>query len=447
MSEAMLQPLAVMRWSDLDETARAQLIDRGTDKIFDPALQEAIGELIEDVRERGDAALIDALKKFDGCEVTPEQLAVSEQEFEQAESAVSEELREALRVGIRNSRAFNEAATAERRWSSETAPGLVVGEKATPVASAGLFVPSGKGSYPSVMVQIGTPAVVAGVRELTVVVPPFPGGDGHVDPAVLCAARELGIRRVFRANGPTGVAAMAFGTETIPRSVKVVGPGSPAVQAAQIQCQRFGTHTQVLLGPSESLILADDSADPDLLAADLLTEAEHGPDSAVLLVTDSQALLDRVQEHVATRIAELPEPRRGWAHLSLGEHGGAVLVADLDEAAEVANRWAPEHMQIVARDEERVLSAIEHAGEVLLGQTTPIAAANFMLGVPAALPTATFPQVTGGITAATFLKRISIAKITSEALRQIASGTEAMAEHEGFPAHAAAIRARAGEPS
>jgi histidinol dehydrogenase len=436
-------PMAVARWAELDEAGRARILERpGTAKIFDPELRASIAEIVEDVRAHGDAGVVRALKRFDGVDVAPDALRVSDAEFAAAEGAVGAAVRDGIRHAIANIRAFNEHLTREREWRTEIAPGLMVGEKSTPIASAGLFVPSGKGSFPSVLVQLGTPAVVAGVERIAVVTPPVPGGGGAVDPAVLVVARELGLRDVFRVNGPAGVAALAFGTQTIPRVRKVVGPGSPPVAATQIEVQRHGCVSQMLLGPSESLILADDSADPRLLAADLLNEAEHGPDSASVLVTDSEALLEATQTHLAAQLAQLPEPRRAYAKLALGENGGAVLVANLDEAVELANRYAPEHMQIVARDEEAVLAGIVHAGEILLGQATPIAAANYVLGVPAALPTGAFARVTGGITAEIFLKKASIAKATPEALREMAPAVLALADHEGFPAHAAAVRAR-----
>jgi histidinol dehydrogenase len=434
--------MAVMRWRTMDDAARDRLLRRGIAQIFDPGLRASVGRIVEDVREHGDAAIVRALAEFDGCRVEPDGLRVSEEEFTRAEAAVADDVRAALREGIANIRAFNEHLTAEREWRLELQPGLEVGEKSTPIASAGLFVPSGKGSFPSVLVQIGTPAVVAGVPEIAVVVPPLPGGDGAVDPAVLCVARELGITRVFRANGPAGVAALAFGTERVPRVRKVLGPGSPPVQAAQIACQAYGCHTQMLLGPSESLIIADDSADARLLAADLLNEAEHGPDSSSLLVTDSVAVVDAAQRQLGEQLAALPEPRRSYAAVALGENGGAVLVGDLEEAVEVANEYAPEHMQIVARDEERVLAGIDHAGEILLGQHTPVSLANYVAGVPAALPTGGFARVTGGVTAETFLKKTSIARAAPEALQRLAPAVLALAEHEGFPAHAAAVRAR-----
>jgi len=434
--------MRVLAWSGLDDGAREQLLGRGVTAIFNPQLRESVDLIINDVREHGDAAVIRALAKFDGCDVAEGGLGITEAEFAAARDLVPAPVQEAIAEGIANVRAFNEELTREREWRVEIQPGLTVGEKSTAIASAGLFIPSGKGSFPSVLVQIGTPAVVAGVPEIAVVVPPLPGGDGEVDPAVLCAADQLGIRQIFRANGPAGVAALAFGTESIPKVRKVLGPGSPPVQAAQIACQQYGCHTQMLLGPSESLIIADDSADARLLAADLLNEAEHGPDSASVLVTDSESLIEAAQLEIASQIALLPEPRRAYAHAALGENGGAILVADLIEAAAVANWYAPEHMQIVARDEEAVLAMIDHAGEVLLGQQTPMSLANYVIGVPAALPTGAFARVTGGVTAETFLKKVSIAKADAGALQRLSPAALALADHEGFPAHAAALRAR-----
>lgn len=343
-------PLSVVRWREADEVTRAKLLGRGVERIFDPALRESINEIIEDVREHGDRAVARALRRFDGCEVDPGELRVAPEEFERARETVAPEVLSAVGGAIASIRAFNELVVREREWRVEIKPGLIVGEKTTPIASAGLFVPSGKGSFPSVLTQLGTPAVVAGVPEIAVVVPPAPGGDG-VDPAVLCVAQELGLANVYRANGPAGIAALAFGTDTIPRVRKIVGPGSPPVQAAQIECQRFGCHTQMLLGPSESLIIADESADVRLLAADLLNEAEHGPDSSSLLVTDSEDLLTAVTAALSDQLRALPEPWRGYAEAALGRNGGCVITADLAEAVDVANAYAPEHMQLAVREE------------------------------------------------------------------------------------------------
>src|ERR1700722_16421392 len=206
LSEIQLGPLAVVRWDQADEERRRSLLARGLDKIFDPALEESIREIVEDVRANGDAAVCRALKRFDGCDITPDRLLVSDEEFERAQSGLPADLLAAMRLAIANIRAFNEYATREREWRTEIQSGLIVGEKLTPIVSVGLFVPSGKGSFPSVLTQLGVPAVVAGVPEIAVVVPTAPGGDGEVDQAVLWIARELGMRKVFRANGPAGVA-------------------------------------------------------------------------------------------------------------------------------------------------------------------------------------------------------------------------------------------------
>jgi histidinol dehydrogenase len=429
-------------WSEMSGQERTRATTRGLDKIFDPGLRASIVELIEDVRQHGDAAVARALKTYDGCDVAPDALRVTDAEFAAARDWVGPDLLAAIRDAIAHVRSFNEQLTAHGDWSFESEPGLMVGEKVSPVASAGLFVPSGKASYPSVLVQLGTPAVVAGVPEIAVVVPPVPGSGGEVDKAVLAVAAELGLREVFRANGPAGVAALALGTGTIPKVRKVVGPGSPAVACAQVEVQRYGTVTTMLLGPSESLIIADDSADPRLLAADLLNEAEHGPDSSSVLVTDSGSLLASAQAEVARQLAELPEPRRGYAAAALGTNGGAILARDLAEATDVANAYAPEHMQIAVRNEDAVLDRLHNAGEILIGQWTTISAANFIIGCPASLPTSGFAQVSGGITAETFRKRTAVARADERALRRLSESIFTFAGHEGFPAHERAVRVR-----
>ncbi len=438
----MAAPLTVHRWADLDAAGRAELLDRGLGDIFDPVLQESIAALVAEVRADGDAAVCRALARFDGCTVAPDALRVTEAEFAAARNEVPEAVQTAIRHAIDHSRRFNEQVLSHGDWRYELDPGLMVGEKRTAIASAGLFVPSGKGSFPSVLVQIGTPAVVAGVPDIAVVVPPVPGSAGHVDPAVLIVAEQLGFRDVFRANGPAGVAALAFGTESIPACRKVLGPGSPPVASAQLEIQRHGVVGMQVLAASESLILADDTADVGLLAADLLNEAEHGSDSASVLVTWSEDLITRVQPELERRLAALPEPRRTYAASAIGSVGGAIVVADRAEAIVVANLYAPEHMQIVTADDEAVLAGIDHAGEVLLGQHTPFSAGNYLIGIPATLPTSGFARVTSGVTALAFTKTISIARASESALAALAPDILALADHEGFPAHAAVIRER-----
>jgi histidinol dehydrogenase len=427
----------------MSEDARDRLCARGLDDIFDPALRASIGELIDDVRQRGDAAVCDALARHDGVMIEPDGLRVTDDELEQA--TVDPAVDAAIDDAITHLRAFNEQQLARTiDWSFESEPGLTVGEKVTPVSSAGLFTPSGKASYPSVTYQLAVPAVVAGVPQLALVVPPVPGRGGEVDPAVLVVCRKLGLRDVFRVNGPAGIAALGFGTESIPKVRKVVGPGSPAVTIAQVEMQRHGVSTMMLLGPTESLVIADGTADPARLAADLLIEAEHGTDSSVVLLTTSPQLADATEAELATRLADLPGVRATAARAALGSNGGCVVVASLDEAVAIANRYAPEHLQVAVDDGDvdRVVDELQNAGEILVGQHTPFSAANFVIGCPASLPTSGFAHVSSGITANAFLKRTAIARADATALARMTPSVIALADHEGFPAHAAALRRR-----
>ena len=435
--------MRVQRWDEMSEGSRSQLVGRGLDAIFDPALRSSIVDLIEDVRERGDAAVCDALARFDGVDVAPEGLRVTDDELDSAR--VDDAVDRAIDDAIDHVRAFNEQQLAHAGdWSFESEPGLTVGEKITPIASAGLFTPSGKASYPSVTYQLLVPAIVAGVPRIVAVVPPVPGEGGAVDPAVLVVCRKLGQRDVFRVNGPAGVAALGFGTETIPAVRKIVGPGSPAVTLAQVEMQRFGVTTMMLLGPTESIVLADDTADPERLAADLLIEAEHGTDTSVVLVTTSADLARRADDELALQLAALPERRAEAARAALGDNGGCVLVDTVEDGVAVVNRYAPEHLQVAVADDavDAVVGAITNAGEILIGQHTPFSAANFVIGCPASLPTSGFAHVSSGITAATFLKRTAVARADADALARLAPSVVALADHEGFPAHAAAIRLR-----
>jgi histidinol dehydrogenase len=432
--------LAVRRWEALSDADRRMILARSTAAIFDDELHRGVAEIVADVRDHGDAAIVRALARFDGVELAPADLRVQDEEFELARASLDEKLASAIRMGIENIRRYNERVLRDADWMEELSPGVVVGEKTSPILSAGLFVPSGKGSFPSVLMQIGTPATVAGVPTIAVVVPPMRGSTS-VDPAVLVVASELGIRDVFRVNGPAGIAALAFGTESIPRVGRVVGPGSPAVAAAQLQVHRYGCSSVMLFGPSEAIVLADEHQDPLLIAADLLNEAEHGPDSAALLVTPSEQLVQDVSRYVDEALEELPEPRREYAASAISKFGGAIIVRDLDEAVEFTNEYAPEHLLVATADPDAQLAGLRNAGEILLGDT-PIVAANLSIGVPATLPTGGFARFSSGVTARTFTKTTSIARTSEKALERLGPSILALCEHEGFPAHARSIHLR-----
>jgi histidinol dehydrogenase len=246
---------------------------------------------------------------------------------------------------------------------------------------------------------------------------------------------------VYRSNGVAGIAALALGTETIRPVLRIDGPGSPAVTATQLCIQRYGIAVGLLYGPSEAVILADETADPDLLAADLLNDAEHGPDSAALLIITDEALSDRVEALFAARLERLPEPRRNYAASSTTQYGGTIVAPDLDNALAFINDYAPEHLQLAVAAPEEILARIRNAGEILLGQGTPFAAANYSIGIPNTLPTGGFARLSSGVTAHTYLKRNSLARLDPTALDAMRPGVIALARHEGFPAHADAMGA------
>ena len=273
-------------------------------------LFETVSPIIDDVKKRGDPALIDYTRKFDGADTSDRGLKVSAAEIQAAKDNLDEGVKEVIEYSARNIRKFHKEQMPKEMWFTEVAPGIMAGEKITPITSVGLYVPSGKGSFPSVMLMLGTPAVIAGVREIIVCTPPR--SDGSLDPATLFAADICGIKDIYRVGGAQAIAAMAFGTESVPKVVKTLGPGSGYVAAAKRKL--FGEiDPGTPAGPSESIILCDEKADPRIAALDLLIEAEHGPDSAALLVTHSQEIVDGVMAEIPDMVEALPDQRKDSA--------------------------------------------------------------------------------------------------------------------------------------
>ena len=419
-----------------------EILRRSRAEIFAPERIAHVRAIIGDVHLRGDAAIIEYTQRFDGVALSPDGLRVDRREIRQAYEAVDGGLRAALASSIERARRYNEWLRPPGLTLEELEPGLTVGVKYTPVAGVGVYVPSGKGAFPSTFITLATPAVVAGVEEIIVVLPPRK--DGSADPAVLVAADLLGVSQIFRANGVAGIAGLAFGTATMPRVELLVGPGNPYVTAAQIVVQSYGVRVLSFLGPTESMIIADESADPDRLALDLLNEAEHGADSAALLVTPSAAQAEEVRERLPRYLDRLPAQRREFAEAALSRYGGAIVVDTVEEAAALANQYAPEHLQIATRDPYATLGLIRNAGEILLGQDTPFSAGNYAIGVPAALPTSGFARVTSGVTVLSYLKATSVAHLTAEGLARVRPVIERLGRYEEFPAHVLAVEARGG---
>jgi histidinol dehydrogenase len=433
----------VVRLADATPERLQRMLRRSGADIFDPERMAHVAAIIADVERRGDAALVEYTARYDGVSLTPDRLAIERDEVRRAYDAIDDGLRAALAVAIDRARRYNERLRPPALALDDLEPGITAGIKWSPVDGAGLYVPSGKGTFPSTLVTLATPAVVAGVEEIAVVVPPRP--DGSVDPAILAAADLLGVPRVFRCNGVAGIAALACGTATLPRVRVLGGPGNPYVTAAQIAVQSRGVRLLSVLGPTESMILADESADADRLALDLLNEAEHGADSAALLVTVSDALVGEVQERLPRYLAQLPERRRGFAEAAMRGRGGAVVAGSMEEALAFVNLYAPEHLQIATRDPLGTLAGVRHAGEVLLGQDTPFSAGNYAIGVPAALPTSGFARVTSGVTVWSYLKATSVASLDPRGLAAVRPVIERLGRYEDFPAHVLAVTARGVE--
>jgi len=422
----------------LSKTELDRLLRRSETDIA--ALFDAIDPVIKDIREQGDAALIRYTEKFDGATIEKLGIKVSLEEVDDARHNLSDEIKEVITYSANNIRKFHQEQMPDEMWFTEVMPGILAGEKITPITSVGLYVPSGKGSFPSVMLMLGTPAAIAGVPKIIVCTPPRQ--DGRVDPATLFAASLCGVTDVYRVGGAQAIAAMAYGTETIPKVVKILGPGNSYVTAAKRRL--FGVMDPgIPAGPSESVILCDDSAQPQIVAADLLIEAEHGPDSTALLVTHSHELIEHVIDLIPGLVAELPTERREYCETVLSNYGGLVKTRTLEESIGFVNEFAPEHLEVLVVEPMAIMPKIRNAGEILLGPYSPITIGNFSLGVNAILPTGGFAKSFSCTTVFDFLKRTSIGYVTREAYPEISRIARKFAEYEGFPAHAAAIGKRA----
>jgi histidinol dehydrogenase len=432
--------LVVRALSDLSADEVRSKLARSASAIFNDEMRAYARRVLEDVDRAGDEALVDYTKRWDGVELETSAMRVRPAEFEAAFRAVDASLLSAIDASIAASRRYNEWLRPRSEARTEIAPGIVAGVRYQPARAIGLYIPLGKGTFPSTLITMGVPAVVAGVERVVVVVPPR--REQATDPALLVAASRLGITDVFRCNGAAGVAALVVGTPTIPRTDIVIGPGNPVIAAIQQQAGAYGTRSIVTLGPTEAMILADDTADAARLTVDLLNEAEHGADTAVTLLSVSGDTAARVAALLPEYLDRLPEPQRGYARAAIACQGGIFTVAHLDEALDWINRYGPEHLQIATLAAWDVAARVRHAGEILIGQHTPFSAANYAIGVPAALPTSGAAFASSGVTVLSFLKATSTAELSAAGLAAVAPAAVRLGEHEGFPAHVAALTER-----
>lgn len=398
-------------------------------------VDETVSEIISAVRRRGDAAVIELTERFDRIALSPAQLRISAEEVDRAIDAVPEADRAALGEAATRIRAYHERQLPEdARWTD--AAGAELGWRWSAVSAAGLYVPGGLASYPSSVLMNAIPAKVAGVGRLAMVVPT---PDGVLNPLVLLAARLSGVDEIYRIGGAQAVAALAYGTESIAPVDKITGPGNAYVAAAKRRV--FGkVGIDMIAGPSEILVIADADNDPDWIALDLLSQAEHDPSAQSILITTDAAFGTAVAEAVEKRLLTLE--RREIAGASWRDNGAIITVPDLETAAALSDRIAPEHLELCVADPEALSQRITHAGAIFLGQWTPEAIGDYVGGPNHVLPTARSARFSSGLSVLDFMKRTTLARMTPEALRAIGPAAERLAQSESLEAHGLSVTAR-----
>jgi histidinol dehydrogenase len=407
---------------------------------FEIGLLADVTKIIEDVRGRGDAALIEYTRRFDGVSLQPEELRVTEDVLRHSAERVDARVLEALREAIRRVRAFHEHERTET-WEMRNERGVRLGQRITPVERAGLYVPGGTASYPSSVIMNVVPAQVAGVPRLIVTTPPRTLAE---TPAVAAALLELNVTEIYQVGGAQAVAALAYGTQTIPRVDKITGPGNKYVAAAKKLV--FGAvGIDSIAGPSEVVIIADETARAAFIAADLLAQAEHDEDASAVLITTSDELAREVAVEIAKQTESLS--RRRTIERSLQQHGAIIVVDDMREACEFVNELAPEHLEIVTRDDDAVAANIKHAGAIFFGAHTPEAVGDYFAGPNHVLPTGASARFSSALGVNDFVRRTSILRYSREEMRETAQMIAALAHAEGLDAHArsALIRIEAEE--
>jgi len=429
-------PLAVYAVPGRGTEARVAFLEGRGERISGD-VERRVRTIVDGVRRRGDAALFAYTKRFDGVALTSRTVEVPRREMAQAERALAPGVRRALRLAARRIEAFHRRQR-PASWRFRDASGAHLGQLVRPLDRAGVYIPGGTAAYPSSVLMNVVPAKVAGVGEVIGVTP---AGRGGIAPSVLAAAHIAGVDRLFRIGGAQAVAALAYGTRTVPRVDKITGPGNAYVATAKRLV--FGTvDIDMIAGPSEVLIVADGSARPDFIAADLLAQAEHDPLAAAILVTASGTLVAKVQAELTAQLARLP--RRTIARRALRRQGTAFVTRSLREAMVLANRLAPEHLELAVRRPERLLDQVRHAGAVFLGEHAPEAFGDYLAGPNHILPTGGAARFSSPLGVYDFVKRSSVIGASAATLRRLGPSVMQLAELEGLDAHAVAVGVRLG---
>lgn len=413
----------------------ARMLDRPPAAV-DADIHRRVEEIVAGVRDKGDAALLEFTERFDRVALTPGELAVTAGEMEAAEGAVGAATMRALRYAADRIERFHRESV-PRSWRMTDALGSRLGQEVRPLDRVAVYVPGGRAAYPSTVLMTAIPARVAGVKEIVLVSPPSP--DKSLNPAVLAAARVAGVTEAYRIGGAQAVAALAYGTETIRRVDKIVGPGN--IYVALAKGRVFGdVGIDMIAGPSEVMVVADASADPGWVAADLLAQAEHDPMARAVLLTPSRALIDAVAAAAERQLAALP--RREIAEAALRAHGALVLTRSLEEAVEVANLLAPEHLELQVADPDALLAQVRNAGAVFLGRYTPEVVGDYVAGPNHVLPTGGTARFASALGTEDFVKRLSVIQYAPAGLRDAGPHVAELARVEGLDGHGAAAAIR-----
>jgi histidinol dehydrogenase len=429
--------MRIVKAQEFKEKMIARVVNRGKSDLSKTS--PSVRTIIKDVRETGDKALLQYTEKFDKVRLPASKLIVEGTEIKRAYEKLKKTQISALRKAADNIASFHKEQLREK-WTMEIAEGVTLGQVTRPLASVGVYVPGGKAAYPSSVLMCAIPARVAGVEKIIVCSPPGKGGD--VNPALLVAADIAGVSEIYRVGGAQAIAAMAYGTETVPRVDKIVGPGNVFVTAAKLEVSK-DVAIDVPAGPSEVLVIADETGNASFIASDLLAQAEHDPQTWAILLTSSEALASAVKKELNRQMDSLS--RTEIIRSSIQKGGLIVIVSNIEEAVEYANLIAPEHLQIQTKNPTEVLSKIRNVGAIFLGKYSPVALGDYSSGLNHVLPTAGYARIYSGLSTLDFVKTMNFLQCSKEGYRNLKETAVTLAEMEGFDGHAKSVKIRENE--
>ncbi len=433
-----MSKINIYRWNEISDNERKRILSRSETEI--EKVIEEVKEIIKDIKENGDEAIVKYCKKFDNVDLQPDEFKVTEDEIKEAYKNIDKNLLKAIKRANKNIKKFHKSLM-PKNIEIEIEKGIIAGRRILSLNSAGLYVPGGKAVYPSVMLMLSAPAKVAKVKNI-IACTPVRNREKKLDPATIVSA-HLNNVTIYKIGGIQAIAAMAYGTETIPKTDVIAGPGNVYVSAAQ---RIISIDAKVKIsfppGPSEGMVIADEYANPEFCAADMISEAEHGPDSAGILVTHSEELANMVKKIAENFIEKLPEMRKRYIEENLKKYSGIILTENLEKSIEFVNEYAPEHLVIACKNPKNVMRKIRNAGTICVGRWTPITAGNFIIGTNAILPTGGFGKIFSGISVETFLKYPTYEILTKKGIKRIRKDVNLFCDFEGFPAHKNSIEVR-----